>query len=142
MPVALLAEADIAGIDAVFVERGGAVRMLGQQDMAVIVEVADDRDIEPHLQQLLLDMRDCRGRFGAVDRDAHQFRTGAGERRGLAHRALDIGGVGIGHGLHHDRGAAADRDVADHHRHGPAPVRRSGGFKLGGDDNVHAGISQ
>ena len=41
--VLLVLEADIAGIDAVFVERLGAGRMVGQQLVADVVEVADQR---------------------------------------------------------------------------------------------------
>ena len=39
----LVLEADIAGIDAVLVERLGAGRMVGQQLVADVVEVADQR---------------------------------------------------------------------------------------------------
>ena len=46
LPVALVLEADIAGIDAVFGERLGASRMLGEQRVAVIVEVADERHVD------------------------------------------------------------------------------------------------
>ena len=43
--VALVLEADIAGIDAVFVERLGAGGMIGQQLVADIMEIADQRDV-------------------------------------------------------------------------------------------------
>ena len=43
LQVALVLEADIAGIDAIFVERLGAGRMIGEQLVADIVEVADQR---------------------------------------------------------------------------------------------------
>ena len=39
----------------------------------------------------------------------------------LGDRALDIGGVGVGHRLHHDRRAAADGDIADHDLRGFVP---------------------
>src|SRR6185295_15100835 len=41
--VAAAAGADVAGIDAVLVEGAGAVRILRQQQVAVVVEVADER---------------------------------------------------------------------------------------------------
>ena len=47
LPVALVLEADIAGIDAVFGERRGAGRMLFQQRVAVIVKIADQRRLDP-----------------------------------------------------------------------------------------------
>ena len=43
LQVALVLEADVAGIDAVFVERLGAGRMIGEQLVADIVEIADQR---------------------------------------------------------------------------------------------------
>jgi hypothetical protein len=52
--VLLLAEADIARIDAVLVERLGAARMIGEQRVADVVEVADQRHIHAHLEQLFL----------------------------------------------------------------------------------------
>ena len=42
LAVLLVLEADVAGIDAVLVERLGAGRIVGQQRVAVVVEVADD----------------------------------------------------------------------------------------------------
>ena len=48
LAVLLLAEADIAGIDAVFVERLGAGRMIGEELVADIVEVADERHADAH----------------------------------------------------------------------------------------------
>ena len=53
------------------------------------------------------------GRLVAVDRDAHELGAGARQRRDLARGAFDVGGVGVGHRLHDDRRAAADRDAAD-----------------------------
>jgi hypothetical protein len=49
----------------------------------------------------------------AVDRDAHQFGARARQRCDLLDGARDIGGIGIGHRLHHDRGAAPDADPGD-----------------------------
>ena len=48
--VALVLEADIAGIDAVFVERLGAAGVIGQQRVAVVVEVADERHVDAQLR--------------------------------------------------------------------------------------------
>ena len=44
--VVLAADADVAGIDAVLGERAGALGILLQQQMAVVVEVADDGDAD------------------------------------------------------------------------------------------------
>jgi hypothetical protein len=58
-------------------------------------------------------MGDRLRRLVAIDGDAHQLRAGAPELRHLPHGRLDVGCVGIGHRLHHDRRAAADADPAD-----------------------------
>ena len=111
--IALVLEADIARIDAVLVERLGAVRIVGEQRVAVVVEVADDRHAHVHLRQPLFDLGHRGGGFVAIDGDAHQFGTGSRQRRHLARRALDVGGVGVGHRLHDDGRAAANDDAAD-----------------------------
>jgi hypothetical protein len=49
-------ETDIAGIDAVLVERLRAGRVIGKQRVADIVEIADDRYVAALLEQPLLDV--------------------------------------------------------------------------------------
>ena len=73
LPVALLAEADIAGIDAVLVERLGAGRMIGEKLVADIVEVADERHLYPHLSEPVANMWDGSRGLIAVDGDAHKL---------------------------------------------------------------------
>ena len=85
LPVALVLEADIAGIDAVFGESLRAGRMLGEQRVAVIVEVADQRHVDAACVELVADMRHGGGSFVAIHRDAHELRAGAGKRRDLCH---------------------------------------------------------
>ena len=119
--VLLVLEADIAGVDAVLVERLGAAGMIGQQLVADVMEVADDRHFAADLEQPLLDLRHGGGGLVAVHGDADDLGAGGGQRRHLADGAVDIGGVGVGHRLHHHRGVAAHRDVADLDRHRPAP---------------------
>ena len=102
--------------------------MIGKELVADIVEVADDRHVDAHAQQPLLDVRHGGGGFVAVDGDAHHFRAGARQRRDLRTVACDIGGVGIGHRLHDDRCAAADGDIADLDGDGLMPSARAGKF--------------
>ena len=128
LPVLLLLEADIAGIDAVLVERFGAGRMIGKELVADIVEVADDRHVDAHAQQPLLDVRHGGGGLVAVDGDAHDLRAGARQRRDLLRRRLHVGGVGVGHRLHDDRCAAADGDLADVDGDGLMPFGGAGEF--------------
>ena len=53
------------------------------------------------------------GGLVAVDRDAHQFRTGLGELCDLYCGTEHIGGVGVGHGLHDHGMLAADGHMID-----------------------------
>ena len=83
LPVLLVLETDIAGIDAVFIERLGAGRVVGQQLVADVVEVADERHRHAELAEPFLDVRH-RGRcLVTVDRNAHQFGAGGRQRRHL-----------------------------------------------------------
>ena len=52
---------------------------------------------------LSLDHRDCSGGLVAVNRDANQLGTASGKGGNLRNCTFDIGGVGIGHGLHDNR---------------------------------------
>ena len=97
--VALVLEADIAGIDAIFGERLRASRMIGEQLVADIMKVADERDIDAHAVEPLADMRHGRRRLVAIDGDADKLGAGAGEVGDLFRRSLDIGRVRIGHRL-------------------------------------------
>ncbi len=126
--VLLFLEADIAGIDAIFVERLGAGRMVGEKLVADVVKVADDRHVDFHLEKPFLDVRHGGRGLVAVDGDAHDLRAGARQRRHLRRRRLDIGGVGIGHRLHHNGRAAADGHVADLHGNGLMPCGGTGKF--------------
>ena len=76
-------------------------------------------------------MRHGRRRLVAVDGDAHQLRAGAGERRDLPRRRLDVRRVGVGHRLHDDRRAAADHDAADIDARQSAAGEGCGGERLG-----------
>ena len=108
LEIALVLEADVARVDAVFVERFGAGGMVDEQLMADVVEVADQRRGDAHRHEPVADMRNGGGGFVAIDRDAHHLRARAGERGDLKRRRFDVGGVGVGHGLDDDRRAAAD----------------------------------
>ncbi len=85
--VLLLLEADIAGIDAIFGERLGAGRMVGQQPVADIVEVADQRHVDAQPVEPLANAGHSRRALVAVDRDAHDLRAGTGAAPPLAPRS-------------------------------------------------------
>ena len=112
--VAGLSDAGVAGIDAVLGQIARAFGILGQQNVAVVVEVADDGNADALLVELLDDVGNGRGSLVVVHGDAHQFRPGAGQRRHLLHRRGHVGRVSVGHGLHHNRCIRPYAHTADH----------------------------
>ncbi len=131
--VALGALADVAGVDAVLGEQLRALRELLQQGVTVVVEVADQRDADAKLVQLLDDGRHCGGRFFVVDGDADHLAAGARKLCDLPCGADGIRRVGVGHRLHDDRGVGADQHITDADHARTAARHRSGvGGKAGG----------
>ena len=79
-----------------------------QRERVVEVDVRDDRDRRD--REDLLERDDVFvARHGAAD----DLAAGLVHAVDLIDRRLLVGGLGLGHRLHHDRRAAADRDVAD-----------------------------
>ncbi len=76
-------------------------------------------------------MRLRRGCLVPVHRDPDEFGSLPRKRRHLGDGALDIGRVGVGHGLHHDRRFTADGHVTDLDGDRPVALRRAGGDRLG-----------
>jgi hypothetical protein len=114
----------IAGVYPVLRERAGAIREVGQELVAVVVEVADQRHLARHRVEPVADDRH-RGRcFSGVDGDADQLRSRVGEGFDLRDRRRDVRGVGIGHRLDDDGGAAADLDAP--HQGDARPATRDG----------------
>ncbi len=124
---------DVARIDAVLRQRLCARRKLRQQLVAVVVKIADQRNIESHFVQLLANRRDFGRSLGRVDRDADNFRSGLRELFDLNRGRDRVGGIGIGHRLHHHRRIAADANLAsspfDRDLPRPPPRRRLRGLR-------------
>ncbi len=118
--------ADIAGVDAVLVERLRHGRVLDQQLVPVVVEVTDDRHADAEIADLAHDLGHGGGRSVGVDRHADQLGAGVGQRGDLERGGVRIGGVGVGHRLHDDRVPAADEDAADIDGRGLAPTWQMG----------------
>ena len=107
LDVALGLEAHVARIDPVFVERLGTGGVIGQELMADIVKIADQRHEASDAGEPLLDLRHGGGGFVTVDGDTHHFGASAGERCDLAYRRIDISCIGVGHRLDDDGRASA-----------------------------------
>ena len=127
--VMLLADVDIAGIDAVLGEKPGAVGKLGQQQMAVVVEVADDGNGNALRFESPEDIGQGGGGGVRVDRDTDEFRSRASERRNLTDGRGGVRRVRVGHGLNDDRMRSADQYASD-----------SGGYGLSAVDSSHTKI--
>ncbi len=110
--ISLGAFTDITRIDPILRQRLGAVWIVIQQRMAVVVEITDQRYIYAHLVQLLADRRHCCCRFRIIYRDAHQLGTSTRQVLDLDRGADGVGGIGIGHGLHHYRRTATNHYLA------------------------------
>ena len=115
--VALAADIGVARIDAVLGERAGARRVLLEQQVAVVVEVPDDRNIHAECGAGVHDFGHGGGGGFGVHRDPHQFASGARQRHYLVHGGSDIGGIGIGHRLYHDGVVPANLYFPDTDRH-------------------------
>ncbi|MCG3775837.1 MAG: hypothetical protein JW395_2683 [Nitrospira sp.] len=112
--VALFALAHVAGVDAVFVERLGATRHLGEQAMAVVVEVANDGGRDPGVAHARYNLGHALRRARRVHGNAHQLGPGLGQLDALRGGRERVLRVGVGHRLHHHRRAAAHLHPTHH----------------------------
>jgi hypothetical protein len=80
--------------------------------MAVVVEVADERDEATVVLESPLDFRHRFGRFWQIDRHPYQLRTCLGEFETLLRCCRNVGRIGTRHRLDDDRGTTTDLDVA------------------------------
>ena len=106
--------ADVARIDPDLVDGRPARRRdrleARQRHPVVVVDVGDQRDLDPVADQLGgLDV------FFLGDGDAHDLAAGLFQPMNLGQRLLDIERVGRGHRLHPDRVVAADDVIAETH---------------------------
>jgi hypothetical protein len=92
--VAPRAGAHVSGIDAVLVERLGAVGIARQEEVAVVVEVADERRRAAGVEHALLDLGHGGRGFRHVHRDADHLGAGLGQLDALAGRRRGISRVG------------------------------------------------
>ena len=89
--------------------------------MTVEMEITDQWHRAALRRERVADWRDRSGGGIGIDRDAHQLGAGAGQFAHLPDRGGDVGRVGVGHRLHHDRGITAHKDTGDVHSQGGMP---------------------
>ena len=110
--VAALA-ADVARVDAVLGQRARALGILREQQVPVVVEVADDRDVDADVGEARDDLGNGRCGLLVVHRDANELRAGGASAATCAAVAARVGGVGVRHRLHDDRMRRSHGDGAD-----------------------------
>jgi hypothetical protein len=116
--VAPLAGADIARVNPVFIQRVGAFRVARQQQVAIVMKVADQRCRATGVEHATLDLGNCRRGFGQIHGDAHHLRARLPQLDALLRRGCRIRRVRHRHRLDDDRRAATNGDVADLHADG------------------------
>nr|UOZ97222.1 hypothetical protein NCPCFENI_01138 [Cupriavidus sp.] len=124
--VALGPTPDIAWVDAVLRERHRTLGHLGQKLVAIEMKVAHQRHGAVHLVELLANRGHGPRGLKRIDRNAHDLGSGKGQVAHLNGCANGIGGIGIGHGLHHHRGPASHWHlgvVPAHHHAVAGPTR-------------------
>src|SRR5690606_37983339 len=99
------------GIDPVLGQRLRALGEVGEQLVAVVVEVADQRDVDAHAVELFEQRRHRRGRLRGIHGDAHELGAGRCQRLDLDGGRDRIRSVRVGHRLYDHRRIAADDDA-------------------------------
>ncbi len=123
--VAPLSRAHVSGIDTVLIEGRRRAWAFRQQDVAVVVKIADQRGFATGVEHALLDLRHGRCSLGDVHRDADQFGARLRELNALPRGACGVRCIGIGHRLDDDGRAAADGDSPDFHCMRFAPLNHA-----------------
>ncbi len=109
---ALAAAPYVARIDPVFGQCFGARRMLREQLVSVVVEVADQRDAALHRVQAVAYARNAVRSGRRIDCDTHQLGTGSSKVSALDGSCNIISRFRVGHGLDSNGRAAADAHPA------------------------------
>jgi hypothetical protein len=117
--------ADITWIDSVFGQRPRTVRIFGHQLVAIKMKVADQGHMAPHIIETRPYTRHGFGGRRGIDGNTHQFGSGTGELGHLRRCRNFVFRIGIGHGLNHYRGTAADRYRTDAHADTVAAGRKN-----------------
>ena len=97
------AGADVARVDAVLGQLPRHLGVARQQQVAVVVKVPDQRDVDALVGQPATDLGYRLGCGVVIDRDPHQLRPGSPQLGDLLDRSVHVRGVGVRHGLSDDR---------------------------------------
>ena len=89
-----------------------------QQEVTVVVEVADERRGDAGVEHALLDRGHSRRGLGQIHGDAHELGAGLRELDALPRGRLDVRRVGVRHRLDGNRSTAADLNRPDLYANG------------------------
>ena len=105
--------AHVAGVDTVFGQRLCTLRIFSEQSMSVVMKIADEWHVAPHVVQHPADDWHLNGCLGRIHCDAHQFGASLRQLVHLLCRTGCISRICVGHGLDDDGRIATDMDIAD-----------------------------
>ena len=111
--IVLLANIDIARVDAVLGELLRALRVLLQQDMTVVMKIAYDRRIYTEVAKRFDDTGDRFSSLIVVNSDPHQLGPGSGQLHGLIYGGGRVRRISVRHRLDNNGVIAAYFDAAD-----------------------------
>ena len=113
--------AHVPGIDPVLGQGRGGLRVLREQQVPVVVEVADDRDVHAQAADLADDLGHRGGGRLRVHRDPDELGAGMGQPGDLDRGRVRIGRVRVRHRLDDDRVGAPDEHATHVHADRRAP---------------------
>src|SRR4051812_27512348 len=112
MLIATLA-ADIPGIDAVLRERLRRFGISREKQMAVVVEITNERHVAAPVTHATNELRHCCRSVFVIDRHPNQLGPRFSQRDNLLRSGGGISRIGIGHRLDDDGMGAPNGDVTD-----------------------------
>ena len=124
------ANADISWVDAVFGEQSRRFGKFAQQNMPVVMKIANDRHGITSLCNTLDHFRHSSSGGVVVDGDPYQFAARIGKLNNLIGCAFGIACVGVGHALHDYWMIAANPNPTDIDRHTFSALDLKHGFNL------------
>jgi hypothetical protein len=93
--------------------------------VTVEVKITDQGHLDTHPVQAFTNFGHGAGGIFGIDRDTNQLRTRPGQLSDLQGGGHRIGGIGVGHGLHHDGGVPADDNLTYPDRHRTTAIDKS-----------------
>jgi hypothetical protein len=88
------------------------------------MKIANDRRTIPSFAKPVYDLWNRTGRTLVIDRDSYEFTSRVNQLAYLRDCRVNVGRVGVGHGLHDHRGSTAYHDAIDIDRYSLPALNR------------------